>query len=284
MPDLLSILTATSPFWWKAVKRGAQVLIDAADDVLDEEAKKQTRKALKPILDRLDQPQAGKAFDEAFRAACRAYLGRYGGVERELPKAVVDLLQRAVEKDLRDASSEVLQSYLLTDQPRRAPLDRWVQRQLGGQSLLSGEGRVFTREEVTAELDIFFRDLRTAFLGNRFFSEEMFQIANLDLLTQIRDALIDKTADLAKMEEEYLAYVSRQNEWIELRGIAPRVQGHFREEDVPKAEDFCSLLGRYMVMRGWFRETWQVMPASRRHTLVLALMHASDWTIKNHLR
>jgi len=225
MADLLSILTATSPFWWKAVKRGAQVLIDAAEDVLEEEAKKQTRKALKPVHDRLNQPEAEIAFVEAFNDACRAYLGRYGGGERELPKAVVDLLQRAVEKDLHDASSDVLQSYLLTDQPRRAPLDRWVQRQLGGESLLTGEGRVFTQEEVTAELDVFFRDLRTAFLGHRFFSREMFQVANLDLLTQIRDALIKKTADLAEMERDYLLYVSRRHEWIELRGIAPRIQG-----------------------------------------------------------
>jgi len=225
MPDLLTILTATSPFWWQGVKRGAQVLIDAAEDVLDEEAKKQTRKALKPVLDRLNQPEAEIAFVEAFNDACRAYLGRYGGGERELPKAVVDLLQRAVGKDLHDASSEVLQSYLLTDQPQRAPLDRWVQRQLGGQSLVTGEGRVFTQEEVTAELDVFFRDLRTAFLGHRFFSKEVFQVAVLDLLTQLRDAHIKKTADPAQMEEEYLAYVSRQNESIELRGIAPRIQG-----------------------------------------------------------
>ena len=225
LPDLTALLAATSPMWWDAVKWGAQTLVDAGEEMLSGDVKKQARKVLRPILHRLGKPEAAKAFNEAFEQASEAYLGRSGAGERELPQAVVDLLSRAVDKELDEASRDAIQSYLLTDDPRRAPLDRWVQRQLGGESIVTAEGWVFTQEEVTVELDAFFRELRTAFLGHPFFRTDIFQVTAIQLLTQIRDGLIEKKADLEKMEAEYLAYVSRQNEWIELRGIAPRVQG-----------------------------------------------------------
>ena len=225
MPDLPTLLAATSPFWWEALKWGTKTLVDAGEEMLGEEVKKQTRKILRPVLHRLGKPEADKAFSEAFKKASKAYLARYGAGERELPNAVADLLSQAVERQLDEASRDVLQSYLLTNDPQRAPLDRWVQRQLGGESIVTGEGRVFTQEEVTAELDVFLRELRTAFLAHDFFRADISEVSSIRLLTEIRDALIEKNADLQKMQEEYLAYVARQNEWIVLRGIAPRVQG-----------------------------------------------------------
>jgi hypothetical protein len=46
MPDLLTALVATSHFWWKGVKWGAQVLVDAGESILGDAVKKQTKQVL----------------------------------------------------------------------------------------------------------------------------------------------------------------------------------------------------------------------------------------------
>ena len=225
MADLARTLAATRPVWWSLLKGGAKVLVDAGESILGDEVKKQTRKLLVPVLEWLDKPEAQTAFDEAFAEASNAFLARYDPQERDLPREMVSLLSRAVDKELDQASREVLQAYLLTDEPRRAPLDRWVQRQLGGKALLTPEGAVFTQQEVTDALDIFFRELLRALLDQEIFREDMFDVKKIELLSEIRDAVRKTETDLDEMQREYLDYVARRNEWIELRGIAPRVRG-----------------------------------------------------------
>jgi len=96
-----------------------------------------------------------------------------------------------------------------------------MQQQLGAGKIIKGN-RTYTREEVTDELDIFFRELNRAFWNHRFFRDQVSQADVTSLLRQIL-AVLPPRPDLEALRRDYVDYLKRSYEYLDLGGIAPKV-------------------------------------------------------------
>jgi HEAT repeat protein len=186
-------------FWWQALKKGGDVLANVGEEIVGEKLKGQIEDKLKPVRKLLESPQARQAFQAAFKEASQEFeRGALTGEERQLRREVVALLGRTTQKGVPDASREVIQRYVLASEPNRIPLDRWVQRQLGGGQLSAGD-RVYSQEEVTLALDAFFQSLNRAFWEQPLFQDQIAQAGTTQLLRQILHALrTEADVDYAK--------------------------------------------------------------------------------------
>ncbi|MGD9101246.1 MAG: HEAT repeat domain-containing protein, partial [Anaerolineae bacterium] len=215
-------MTGTTSFWWQALKKASDLIVNASEDVVGAKLKDQIEDKLKPVTKLLQDPESRKAFDRAFAQAAQAFEREAStDDERQLRQEVVALLGHTTRKEVRDADRDVIQRYVLASEPNRAPLDRWVRRQLSGQKFVVGQ-RAYTQEEVTRTLDAFFRQLNRAFWDQPLFRDQVNQADTTELLRQILDALRDQ-ADITTLREDYLDYLRRHLAYLDLGGIAPKV-------------------------------------------------------------
>ncbi|MCP4427575.1 MAG: hypothetical protein GY803_24075, partial [Chloroflexi bacterium] len=217
-------MTESTSFWYQALKKGKDVFINVGEEIVGDKLKGQIEDKLKPALKLLESPEGRQAFDKAFDEAAQTFLAQAPDAdERQLRQEVQDLLLRAAKEDLDIASREVMQRYVLASEPDRRQLDRWVQRQLGGEKIFKGDGkRVYTQSEITAALDVFFQELSRAFWNQPLFREQASQTETTDLLRRILARMAEKP-DLEEMRRDYLDYLERRWAYLDLGGIAPKV-------------------------------------------------------------
>ncbi len=161
-------MAVTASFWWQTLKKAGDFVINASEEIVGSKLKDQIENKLKPVTRLLQDPEARKAFDRAFDQAAQKFeAAAPNDDERQLRREVIALLGRTTHKGVRDASRDVIQRYVLASEPNRAPLDRWVRRQLGGQQLIVGQ-RVYPQENVTLALGLF-SPVEPGFLGAALF-------------------------------------------------------------------------------------------------------------------
>lgn len=225
----------TSSIWWQAVKKVRDIAVNVVEKKAEDELTAQFEQKFQPLLKLLEDPKARRAFDKAFKEAADTFTGEMEleADERELRKEIVDLLRHTTRKEVSVASREVIQRYVLASDPDRSTLDWWIQRELAGKKFVVGE-KAYSQEQVTPQLDIFFQELNRAFWNQPLFRDQASQKETKELLVDIRE-LLQQEIDIEEMRFAYLVSLRQRFEYLDLGGIAPRVQNRtvkLRMEDV----------------------------------------------------
>ncbi len=215
MADPVTWTVATAPIWYGAIKGFlSERATEAGKDLIQEGAKG----GIKAAVDRLRDPE-GKAFNDAFEKAGKAFLARYD-LDRDLARTVIEILNHGQKKQLHELNRDILIATLFTDKPRMAPLERYCQRVIAFDQVIAGSVETYTITAVSRALRYFFVELQRELMVSEQWRDVIVQFRSLQL-----QAKIAREFDPLEMRDEYLAYLCDKYEFLDLKGFSPRISG-----------------------------------------------------------
>ncbi len=184
---------------------------------------------LKIRLKWLKDPEAEKAFHAAFRDGIEQYEKDHG--ESESAKAVARVLTHIAEHDTYRLDRAMILRQIFASKPDVDSLSDAVKR-----NAFSLEGMTVPVDKVTAALETLVTCyLRPAFQAHPYFAERVGFAEVLNLLQDIRQAVVEPPPDLESLRREYCIKMAEKYECITMQGISPKVQNRtigIRMEDV----------------------------------------------------
>ena len=204
MDNAFKFLLDTSSLWLPAVMWGVGQL----------SATRPGRKiegVLKARLKWLKDPEAEKAFHEAFRDGIERYEREHG--QSEAARAVAQVLRHIAEHDTYRLDRAMILHEIFADRPDAKVLADVVKR-----TVFALEGAIVSADEVTLALqDLIVHYLRPAFRAQRYFTESVGLAEIIGLLKDLIVAVQEPQADLEPLRQDYAGKLAEKHEFITMQ-------------------------------------------------------------------
>ena len=226
--DSFEYLATTSALWLPALTwLLGQLSATGTGTKIDGEIKKR--------LKWLKNPEAEKAFQEAFNAGIKRYRKNRAGIVSA--QAVANVLAYVANHDISNMDRATILEQIFSDRIDTEAISGVVSR-----NIFAIEGLVISKYEISKELQRLINTyLKPAFRNQRYFVEIVGFAEVIGLLKDIKENLLP-TVDLATLQKDYFSKISKKHEYITMQGISPKVQN--RTIGIRMRDVFISLEAR----------------------------------------
>lgn len=178
--------------------------------------------AIKSRLKWIKEPEAEKAFHEAFGTGIKRYEQKRGN--DIVAQALALVMTHIAKHDVARLDRETILYQIFSKEPDPESITKVTKRHMGAIVGIEKTSSI-SLEDITNELQILIVDfLRPAFRENRFFTERVGFAEIIGLLEEINHAITQPKADLERLRIQYCTKIRELYDDITMQGISPKVQ------------------------------------------------------------